>query len=412
MKKKNLSARVDNRSYEARGIDKIPTKHLGVSATAMERRRIASERGNESRETKIANIQSETLKIQRQYIQKEIAYIHEDMGWNKIHETMAQREIKLPNIANNEQSLCNLQQLLAKEYAQLKDRQPTEASKGRTVEYDLRQIPYFDYHRNKVVADISFLQDKIKGYLETLEQTKTEVTPKPAEPSRPQPQETPKPTEQPRVSFNAASVAHQLAMLQNEFVRETVRSQERTTYQPNPIHQQQAGQIEDYAKYVKGHSETINQLKAERDSLGMFKGKEKKELQGKIDYYEQLRRGNIDKLKGLGVSDPSRAEETVREKRQLAAQEQEKSQAAKLNEGAGRRAAEAKAAILDLAKTVPADQQQSVRSQMGQYADPAEQGTWAYKNANIEIQKQLDEVFKGRAESKEHEKIKTYDRER
>jgi len=266
---------------------------------------------------------------------------------------------------------------------------------------------------------------------------RTETTPKPAEPTRPQPQETPKSTEQPKPQEQggfaarrealkpkevpqekpkidiayADRMAKQLAKLRNEFIRETARSQERTSYQPNPIYNQQAGQIEDYAKYVKEHSETINQLKAKRDGLGMFKGKEKKDLQGKIDNFERLRRDNADKLKALGVSDPSRADETVKEKRQLAAQEQNKAQAVKLNEGAGSRAAEAKAALFELAKTVPADQQQAVRSQMEQYADHSQDGMTRIK-ADIEIQKLLDEAFKDRTESKEHEKVPTIGHDR
>jgi len=308
--KKNLSVRVDNRSYEAQGIDKIPTKHLGVSAKAMECKGTTSERGNENRGIKIANIQTETLKIQTQYIQKEMSYIREDINWNTIHEKIAAAERAIPRLGEKE--LQGLQVQLEKTKENMRNMKPTETSKGRTIEYDLRQIPYFDYHRNKVIGDCAFAQDKIKRQIETLEQkrqeqTRTETTPKPAEPTRPQPQGTPKPTEQQAaerqsVSFNAASMARQLAMLKNEYVRETIKE-------------------------------------------------------------------------------------------------------------TGSRAAEAKAKLLELAKTVPADQQQAVRSQMGQYADHSQKGM-AHIKANIEMQKLLDEAFKGRAESREHEKVQTIERDR
>jgi len=421
LEKKNLPVRVDHRSYEAQGINKIPTIHMGVSATAMERRGIESDNGNINREIKKINGQLTTNRIMQSQIQKEINNIREDIGWNKQHEAIAKIEAQIPKAAGNEKLLLSIQAGLLKYSDKAKLLESPKTSEGRTVEYNGRQIPYFDYHKDKLIADVSFLQNKVKGYLETLEQkrqeqTRTETTPKPAEPSRPQPQEKPKPTEQQAaerqaVSFNAASMAHQLAMLQNEYIREAARSQERTSYQPNPIHQQQAGQIESYAKTFNEQGATISQLRAERDGLGMFKGKEKKDLQGKIDNFERLRRENADKLKALGVSDPSRADETVKEKRQLAAQEQSKAQAAKLNEGAGSRAAEAKAALFEIAKTVPADQQQAVRSQMGQYADHSQKGM-AHIKANIEIQKLLDEAFKGRAESREHEKIQTIERDR
>jgi hypothetical protein len=37
---------LDHRSYERQGVDKIPTVHLGVAVTQMERRGIATERGD------------------------------------------------------------------------------------------------------------------------------------------------------------------------------------------------------------------------------------------------------------------------------------------------------------------------------------------------------------------------------
>ena len=55
--KKELNVRVDHRSYEDQGIDKIPTKHLGKSAKAMERRLIASDRGEVNREIQGVNDQ-------------------------------------------------------------------------------------------------------------------------------------------------------------------------------------------------------------------------------------------------------------------------------------------------------------------------------------------------------------------
>jgi uncharacterized protein YpuA (DUF1002 family) len=46
---------VDHRSYERQGVDKIPSVHLGVSATQMERRGIVTDRGNINREIVVTN---------------------------------------------------------------------------------------------------------------------------------------------------------------------------------------------------------------------------------------------------------------------------------------------------------------------------------------------------------------------
>lgn len=47
--------RIDHRSYERQGIDKIPTIHLGIAASAMEKRGIKTERGNINREIEVTN---------------------------------------------------------------------------------------------------------------------------------------------------------------------------------------------------------------------------------------------------------------------------------------------------------------------------------------------------------------------
>lgn len=51
----NIVERVDHRSYERQGIEQIPTVHVGVSATQMERRGIVTEKGNKNRLIKDQN---------------------------------------------------------------------------------------------------------------------------------------------------------------------------------------------------------------------------------------------------------------------------------------------------------------------------------------------------------------------
>ena len=54
--------RVDHRSYERQGIDQIPTVHLGVAASAMEKRGIRTERGDLNREIEVTNQKLRQLK--------------------------------------------------------------------------------------------------------------------------------------------------------------------------------------------------------------------------------------------------------------------------------------------------------------------------------------------------------------
>jgi hypothetical protein len=418
LEKKNLPQRVDHRSFKEQGIEKIPTQHIGVSANAMEKRGIESQRGNENREIKQANSQIQTIDILEKQTRKEIVNIKEDITWNKRHEQIAELEKLIPKAAGNEKVLLQIQAGLLKAYDEAKLIKPTKTSEGRTVEYDLRKIPYYEYHKNKLVGDISFARDKVKGYLDMLAQQRQEA---PQEKTQEQggfaarreafkQQEAPQ--EKPKIdTAYVERMAQQLATVRNEFVRETVNSHERTSYQPNPIYARQANEIESLAKTVTEQSRTIEAFKAERDKLGLFKGKEKKEIQGKIDNFERLRRSNLDKLEALGVSDPSKAGEVIKEKRTLAAQEQEKAKAARQNEGAGSRAEEAKQVFLEVAKRIPADQRQAVLERMEQYNSHEAGGMEVFK-AEIEARKVLDSALKEQTQDREHEKTKVKDRGR
>ena len=56
LEKNSIQEKVDHRSYQRQGIEQIPTIHLGVSATQMEKKDIATDRGNINREIKHQNM--------------------------------------------------------------------------------------------------------------------------------------------------------------------------------------------------------------------------------------------------------------------------------------------------------------------------------------------------------------------
>ena len=58
----NRPERVDLRSYEAQGIDQIPTVHMGPAVTAMERRGIQTDIGNLNREIRKTNSIMQSIK--------------------------------------------------------------------------------------------------------------------------------------------------------------------------------------------------------------------------------------------------------------------------------------------------------------------------------------------------------------
>lgn len=67
LEKAQLDVRIDHRSFKDRGIEKLPTQHLGVSAHRMEKRGIETERGHHNRLVNRINERMEalTLSIQR-----------------------------------------------------------------------------------------------------------------------------------------------------------------------------------------------------------------------------------------------------------------------------------------------------------------------------------------------------------
>jgi len=62
--------RIDHSSYERQGIGQIPTVHLGVAASAMEKRGIRTERGDLNREIKVTNQKLRQLKARIAKLQK------------------------------------------------------------------------------------------------------------------------------------------------------------------------------------------------------------------------------------------------------------------------------------------------------------------------------------------------------
>ncbi|GHU94833.1 hypothetical protein FACS1894208_06590 [Clostridia bacterium] len=62
LKKHGHAERIDHRSYERQGVEQIPTVHLGVAVTQMERRGIVTDRGNVNREIEFSNSQIRQLR--------------------------------------------------------------------------------------------------------------------------------------------------------------------------------------------------------------------------------------------------------------------------------------------------------------------------------------------------------------
>ena len=97
-------------------------------------------------------------------------------------------------------------------------------------------------------------------------------------------------------------------------------------------------------------------------------------------------------------------------KRSVAAQEQNRAKAAMQNRGAKERAEEVKAAFLEAAKQIPADQRQEILDRMGQQKEIPTMGRLQYYQAEAEARRQLDTALKQEAQTRERNR--THDRDR
>ena len=70
LEENNHIEKIDHRSYERQGIEKIPTIHLGVAASQMERRGIITERGNTNRKINSMNKELKQLRARISKLQK------------------------------------------------------------------------------------------------------------------------------------------------------------------------------------------------------------------------------------------------------------------------------------------------------------------------------------------------------
>jgi len=186
--------------------------------------------------------------------------------------------------------------------------------------------------------------------------------------------------------FDTVGIARQLAEHRNTFVRATIQAIEKEKNHPNQIYSIKEYEIKNLSRTVADQKQTIEALTAERDKLGMFKGKEKKELQGNIDVFEKSRRDNIEKLKRLGVSDPSKANEMIKELRQILEQNEQEYQNIKA------RATEEKTAFLNLSKYISKRNRGRVLAEMKKYITERKKGYAEYE-AEWMARLELDTVF-------------------
>ena len=102
LEENNTQEKVDHRSYQRQGIEQIPTIHLGVSATQMEKKGIATDRGNINREIRKQNRLLQEIKLRIKALLNWIRGIgkEEKAETDKLKSTLPPKENLLPIFEN------------------------------------------------------------------------------------------------------------------------------------------------------------------------------------------------------------------------------------------------------------------------------------------------------------------------
>ena len=147
----NRPERIDHRSYERQGIEQIPTVHVGVSATQMEKKGIVTERGEMNRNIKAANRILREIRRLVRGLKDWIAELKERKA--TLLEALAE--------ARAQTSEPTIPQLLARYMEQRGEERADWTSKGKL------KGAVSDF--NKVQAAMEFLRQKEISTVETLD---------------------------------------------------------------------------------------------------------------------------------------------------------------------------------------------------------------------------------------------------
>ena len=112
LEQNNRPERIDHRSYERQGIDQIPTVHIGVAASQMEKKGIVTERGELNRSIKAANRLLRDIKAQIGKLKEWLSELF------KAREAMQAEQPQSPDLANLLMRYLSVQREKSRKYSQ------------------------------------------------------------------------------------------------------------------------------------------------------------------------------------------------------------------------------------------------------------------------------------------------------
>jgi ATP-dependent exoDNAse (exonuclease V) alpha subunit len=154
LQQNDIAERIDHRSNEERGIIEIPTVHLGVAASQMERKGIRTERGNKNREINYTNYKMRQLKARLIKIDKwlntELSKPEEDKPpalYEVINNILNQKSVSksnfyqsINNLKNSAKMLKFLSENKISDVGELQGKLQSMITKQRETAHELKSI--------------------------------------------------------------------------------------------------------------------------------------------------------------------------------------------------------------------------------------------------------------------------------
>ena len=172
MERNGSPERIDHRSNAERGIDEIPTVHMGVAACQMEKKGIATEKGELNRSIQKTNRLIREIRAQIGKLKEWIADLF------KARETAPEQPPQSPNLANLLMKYLSVQREKSRKYSQRWQQQHT-ADELKTI---AAAVNYLSEHGisnlDELDASLSSVSDKaysIREGMKTAEQRMKEL---------------------------------------------------------------------------------------------------------------------------------------------------------------------------------------------------------------------------------------------
>ena len=172
MERNGSPERIDHRSNAERGIDEIPTVHMGVAACQMEKKGIATEKGELNRNIQKANRLIREIRAQIGKLKEWIADLF------KARETAPEQPPQSPNLANLLMKYLSVQREKSRKYSQRWQQQHT-ADELKTI---AAAVNYLSEHGISTLDEldvdlfsVSEQADAIRAGMKTAEQRMKEL---------------------------------------------------------------------------------------------------------------------------------------------------------------------------------------------------------------------------------------------